>query len=212
MKTSRYLLCWFSVSALAAIALPLSGAMAAATANSPDEDARESEAVREAEQEQPAPVALLAVGDRAPLFSGHDQDRHKWKLSNHLGKSVVFLYFYPKDNTAGCTAEACGLRDNLVELKQLGVDVVGVSFDGKDSHKEFAFRNNLSFPLLADTDGQIADAYGARMVGDKKMDRRISFLIGLDGKIVHITDSPEPAIHVREMVAAVAKLTGKVAP
>ena len=121
----------------------------------------------------------------------------------------MLLYFYPKDNTAGCTDEACKLRDNLVELKQVGVDVVGVSFDGRDSHKEFAFRNNLSFPLLADTSGEIADAYGARMGEDKKMDRRVSFLIGLDGRIIHVTDSPNPAVHLKEMMAAIAKLTGK---
>jgi thioredoxin-dependent peroxiredoxin len=182
MKTSRHFFCWIAAAALAVTALPLSA------------------------------VPLFSVGDRAPLFSGHDQDGHAWKLSDHLGKGFVFLYFYPKDNTTGCTAEACSLRDNLVELKQLGVDVVGVSFDGKDSHKEFAFRYNLSFPLLADADGQIANAYGARMSGDAKLDRRISFLIGLDGKILHITDSPNPAVHLREMMAVVAKFTGSVAP
>jgi peroxiredoxin Q/BCP len=180
MKISRHLFCWISAAALAAAALPLSA------------------------------KPLLSVGESAPLFSGKDQDGHTWKLANHLGKGLVFLYFYPKDNTTGCTAEACGLRDNLVELKQVGVDVVGVSFDGKDSHKEFAFSNNLSFPLLADTSGEIADAYGARMNGETKMDRRISFLIGMDGRIIHITDSPNPAVHLKEMMTAVAKLTGKV--
>jgi peroxiredoxin Q/BCP len=211
MKTSRPLLVWFS-----AAALPLCAALAVATADPPDDDARALEALRQAEQAQPPLTApakpLLSVGQLAPLFSGRDQDGHTWKLADHLGKSVVFLYFYPKDNTAGCTAEACSLRDNLVELKQLGVDVVGVSFDGKDSHKAFAFRYNLSFPLLADTDGQIADAYGARMSEDNKMDRRMSFLIGLQGQIIHMTDSPDPAVHLKEMMAAVAKLTAKVAP
>jgi thioredoxin-dependent peroxiredoxin len=196
MKTSRQLLCWIS-----AVTLPLSATLL--TAGSPDDDTRSLEAMHKAEQK-------LSVGDFAPHFSGHDQDGHTWKLSHHLGKNIVFLYFYPKDNTAGCTTEACSLRDNLVELKQVDVDVVGVSFDGKNSHKEFAFANNLSFPLLADTDGHIANAYGARM-GDKKMDRRVSFLIGLDGRIIHITDSPDPAVHMREMMAAIAKLNGKAA-
>src|ERR1700733_2213234 len=133
MKTSRHLFCWISAVALAAAALPLLA------------------------------KPLLSTGEDAPLFSGKDQDGHTWKLADHLGKGFVFLYFYPKDNTAGCTSEACSLRDNLVELKQVGVQVVGVSFDGRKSHQEFAFANNLSFPLLADTSGQIADAYGARM-------------------------------------------------
>jgi peroxiredoxin len=247
----------------------------------------------------------------------------------------VFLYFSPKDDTAGCTAEACGLRDNMVELRQAGVDVVGVSFDGQDSHKNFIFKYNLDFPLLSDTNGAIADAYGARMgehkdvssstfsadeikdlsglinrlrgrsdpasaflwtsfskseqsslasyqplspssraaeeivvqefqkliVGpglykvkrfkgvalrpetidlikqgptgarlvrlnrllledayplelsrNQEMDRRISFFIGLDGQIIHVTDSPDPAVHVRELATAMSKLGGKASP
>jgi len=124
----------------------------------------------------------------------------------------VLLYFYPKDDTRGCTAEACSLRDNMVDFKEAGVEVVGVSFDPKDSHKKFIFKYNLNFPLLADTSGSIADAYGARMGKDKEMDRRISFLIGLDGKILHVTDSPDPAVHLKEIKAEIAKLKGKVTP
>jgi peroxiredoxin Q/BCP len=125
---------------------------------------------------------------------------------------VVLLYFYPKDDTRGCTTEACSLRDNMVDFKAAGVDVVGVSFDGKESHKRFIFKYNLNFPLLADTSGAIADAYGARVEEDKKMDRRISFLIGLDGKILHVTDSPDPAVHLKEMREAIGQLKGKVSP
>jgi len=270
------------------------------------------------------------AGQDAPLFSGQDQDGIPWKLSDHIGKRVVFLYFYPKDDSAGCTAEACSLRDKMFELKQAGVDVVGVSFDDQDTHKSFIFKYNLDFPLLADTNGVIADTYGARMgeprkkgswafskdeikdwpglinrwkgssdpvsaylwqsllkpeqawlkndqpvhptvqeivvqalnkvvggpsiyqekrfkdvsvrtetamlVKQKKkptgsnlahlnrllledafpleitriqeIDRRRSFLIGLDGKIIHVTDSPDPAVHLKELTAALAKLRG----
>src|ERR1700678_3716582 len=140
MNVSRHLRCWICAAALAA-ALPLSAG--------------------------PPPIL---VGQDAPLFSGQDQDGSHWKLSDHIGKQVVFLYFYPKDDTTGCTAEACSLRDNVAELKQAGVDVVGVSFDDKDTHKNFIFKYNLNFPLLADTGGVIADAYGARMGEHKKMD------------------------------------------
>jgi thioredoxin-dependent peroxiredoxin len=306
MKTSRSLLCWICAAALAA-ALPLLA-------------------------EPPRPDL---AGQDAPLFSGQDQDGNHWKLSDHVGKQVLFLYFYPKDDTAGCTAEACSLRDNMVELKQAGVEVVGVSFDDKDTHKNFAFKYNLDFPLLADTNGAIADAYGARRGEHQKMDsatfsvdeikdlpglinrwreqsdpasaflwksltksgqswliryqpsapsskqaqgvvvqalkkiirgpciykvkrfkgvslrpettdlikqspkghslvrlnrllledayplelsrnqridRRVSFLIGLDGKIIHVTDSPDPAVHLKELAAAMAKLKGNVSP
>src|ERR1700677_3876653 len=90
-----------------------------------------------------APPVPAPEGGSAPAFSGRDQDGHAWKLSDHIGKKVVFLYFYPKDDTAGCTLEACSLRDNMFELKQEGVDVVGVSFDDQASHQKFIFKYNL---------------------------------------------------------------------
>jgi thioredoxin-dependent peroxiredoxin len=305
IKASRHLLCWLCATALAA-AFPLL-----------------------AEDPLPAP------GQDAPSFSGQDQDGIPWKLSDHIGKKIVFLYFYPKDDSAGCADEACSLRDNMFELKQAGVEVVGVSFDDKDAHKNFIFKYNLDFSLLADTSGAIADAYGVRMgeqnkaasstflvdeikdlpglikrwkaksdpasallwkslskpeqsllksyqpsepsskeaqeivvqalnkaIGgpciskDKKlkgvsvrpetidlmkqnpkgrnlallnrllledaypeelsrnqrMDRRVSFLIGLDGKIIHVTDLPDPAAHVKALAAALAKMKGNAAP
>jgi peroxiredoxin len=305
MKT-RYLLCWICAAALAA-ALPLLA-------------------------EDP----LARAGQDAPLFSGQDQDGAPWRLGDRLGKQIVFLFFYPTDNEADCTAEACSLRDHMAELKQAGVVVVGVSFDDKDTHKDFIFRYNLDFSLLADTYGVIADAYGARMgehnkmgasafsadeikdvpgllkrwsdgsdpasaflwkslsksdqvllksyppssrqtqevvaqslnqiIGgpsiynvkrfkgvslrpetaailklkkkekptganlalfnrllledayplelarNQRMDRRVSFLVGMDGKIIHVTDSPEPAMHVKELTTAIAKLRDKVSP
>jgi peroxiredoxin Q/BCP len=149
------------------------------------------------------------VGDKAPRVQGPDQEGKTWKLASEIGKNVVLLYFYPKDDTPGCTKEACGLRDRLGDLKAQGVDVIGVSFDSVDSHKSFVFKYGLNFPLIADTNGKIADAYGARMGPDKKMARRVSFLIGLDGKIVHITDSPNPDVHLQEMQSAIKSLNGK---
>ena len=146
------------------------------------------------------------VGDKAPLIEGRDQDGKKWKLAEDVGKKVVLLYFYPKDDTPGCTKEACGFRDRMAELKNQGVEVIGVSFDNADSHKKFIFKYNLNFPLLADTDGSIADAYGVRRAPDRKMDRRVSFLIALDGTIAHITDSPSADTHLSEMEEAAAKL------
>jgi thioredoxin-dependent peroxiredoxin len=154
----------------------------------------------------------LTVGDEAPLFSGHDQDGNKFNLKSQIGKSIVLLYFYPKDDTRGCTAEACGLRDKMTEFKQRDVEVIGVSFDDADSHQKFVFKYNLNFPLLTDTKGEIADAYGVRMGPDKNMARRVSFLVGLNGKIIHITDSPDPAVHLREMTEAIGHMEGKTWP
>jgi thioredoxin-dependent peroxiredoxin len=145
------------------------------------------------------------AGDIAPLIEGKNQDGKTWKLADDIGKKVVLLCFYPKDNTKGCTKEACGLRDRMGELARDNVEVVGVSFDSSESHQAFISKFSLNFPLLADTDGKIADVYGTRMPG-KNMDRRVSFLIGLDGRIVHVTDTPSADVHLAEMQEAVAKL------
>ncbi len=145
------------------------------------------------------------VGDTAPLVQGKDQDGKEWKLADVVGKKVVLLYFYPKDDTPGCTKEACGFRDRIADLKKDNVEVIGVSFDSPESHQKFISKFHLNFPLIADTDGAIADAYGARMTG-KGMARRTSFLIGLDGKIVHVTDTMSADTHLSEMKDAVASL------
>src|SRR2546423_5899975 len=112
------------------------------------------------------------VGAKAPLFEGKDKDGKTWKLADELGKKVVLLYFYPKDDTPGCTKEACGFRDKISDLKKQNVEVVGVSFDSTDSHQKFISKYNLNFPLLADTDGKIADAYSVKIAG-RNMARRV---------------------------------------
>jgi peroxiredoxin Q/BCP len=151
-------------------------------------------------------AAMPKVGDTAPLFVGQDQDGKTVKLADLIGKKIVLLYFYPKDFTGGCTKEACGFRDRMGELKTNNVEVIGVSFDSADSHKKFiAARYNLNFTLLADPEGKIVAAYDVKMPG-REMSRRVSFLIGLDGKIVHVTDAMNPQMHFDEMKAAIAGL------
>jgi peroxiredoxin Q/BCP len=144
-------------------------------------------------------------GDTAPLFTGQDQDGKDFKLADLVGKKIVLLYFYPKDFTGGCTKEACSFRDGFEEFATNNVEIVGVSFDSADSHLQFIAKYKLNFTLLADTDGKIADIYGVRMAG-KNMARRVSFLIGLDGKIVHVTDTGNPDVHLAEMKEAIAGL------
>jgi peroxiredoxin Q/BCP len=158
-----------------------------------------------------AATALAAVpkaGDTAPLFTGQDQDGKAVKLAGLIGKKIVLLYFYPKDFTGGCTKEACGFRDRMGELQKDNVEIIGVSFDSAESHKKFIADYKLNFTLLADADGKVADAYGVRMEG-KNMAKRVSFLIGLDGKIVHVTDAGNPDTHVSEMKDAIAGLKKK---
>src|SRR5690242_1738308 len=145
------------------------------------------------------------VGDKAPMITGKDQQGKSWSLADHLKKHAVLLYFYPKDDSKGCTIEACGFRDRMSELTKDNVEVVGVSFDNEDSHQKFIAKLNLNFTLHADTDGKIAETYGAKMP-DKNMPRRVSFLIDKDGTIKHVTDTGNAETHLAEMKEAVEKL------
>ena len=145
------------------------------------------------------------VGDTAPVFSGTDQDGKQFNLADLIGKKVVLLYFYPKDFTGGCTREACGFRDRMGEFQTNDVAVVGVSYDSAESHKKFIAKYNLNFPLIADPDGKIVATYDVKLPV-MKLAKRVSFLIGLDGKIVHVTDAMNPQTHFDEMQAAIAAL------
>jgi peroxiredoxin Q/BCP len=145
------------------------------------------------------------AGDSAPLFTGQDQDGKEFKLADLIGKKIILLYFYPKDFTSGCTKEACGLRDRMGELQTNNVTVIGVSHDSVDSHKKFAEEYKLNFTLVTDPDGKIIAAYDAKMPV-MNLSKRVSFLIGLDGKIVHVTDAMNPQTHFDELQAAIAGL------
>ncbi len=147
-------------------------------------------------------AVIPAAGDKAPAFAAPDQDGKTVSLADFAGKKIVLLYFYPKDFTGGCTKEACGLRDRMGDLRTNNVEVIGVSFDSADSHKKFIEKYNLNFTLLADTDGKIAEAYDVKMPV-MKMAKRVSFLIGTDGKIVHVTNAGNPETHFKEMQAAI---------
>jgi peroxiredoxin Q/BCP len=150
-------------------------------------------------------AAMPKAGDTAPLFTGTDQNGKDFKLADLIGKKIVLLYFYPKDFTGGCTKEACSFRDGFEDFATNNVEIVGVSFDSADSHLQFIAKYKLNFTLLADTNGIIAKAYDVKMP-IMNMANRVSFLIGLDGKIVHVTDTGNPDVHLAEMKAAIAGL------
>jgi len=150
-------------------------------------------------------AAMPKAGDPAPLFTGLDQDGKEFKLADLVGKKIVLLYFYPKDFTGGCTKEACGFRDRTGELQTNNVAVIGVSHDSVESHKKFVEEYKLNFTLIADPDGKIIEAYDVKMPM-VSMSKRVSFLIGLDGKIVHVTDAMNPQTHFNEMKEAIAGL------
>ena len=131
---------------------------------------------------------ILSVGKTAPAFTLHNQDGEKISLKDFKGKTKVLIYFYPKAMTPGCTVQACGLRDGLKTLKSLGIEVLGISTDSVARLKKFQEKENLNFTLLSDEDHQVAEKYGVwglkKMAGREYMGlKRVSFLIGIDGKI-----------------------------
>ncbi len=146
----------------------------------------------------------LSKGDQAPDFTSTDQDGNPIKLSNFRGKKII-LYFYPKDNTPGCTAESCNLRDNYQELQKQGYVVLGVSSDSEKSHKKFIEKYELPFPLIADTDKSVHEAYGTwgekSMYGRKYMGTfRTTFVIDENGKISEVIEKVKTNDHTAQIL------------
>lgn len=149
-------------------------------------------------------MSKLQIGDPAPAFKGLNQEGKEISLDQFKGKKVA-LYFYPKDDTPGCTAEACNLRDNEMALKAKGIAVVGVSSDSVKSHQKFASKYSLPFDLLADEDKSVHEAYGTwvekSMYGRKYMGTaRITFLIDEAGKIEKIIEKVDTKNHTAQLI------------
>jgi thioredoxin-dependent peroxiredoxin len=154
-------------------------------------------------------MALLEPGTKAPEFTTVDQSGNKVTLKEYRGKKVV-LYFYPKDDTPGCTKEACAFRDSFESFKGLGVEILGVSVDNEKSHKSFAEKFKLPFKLLADTDKKIVTAYGVwgekSMYGRKYMGtNRVTYLINESGHIAAVFPKVKPQEHSAEILAMVSQ-------
>ncbi|MYS19089.1 peroxiredoxin Q/BCP [Streptomyces sp. DvalAA-14] len=147
----------------------------------------------------------LQVGDKAPDFTLPDQSGTPVTLSDKLAQKAVVLYFYPKDNTRGCTAEACSFRDSYESFTDAGAEVIGVSSDSVASHEKFAGANALPFVLLADTDKAVRKQYGATTLG--VVPGRITFVIDQEGVIRHTFSSmTNVGAHVDEALAVVKGL------
>jgi len=142
------------------------------------------------------------VGDQAPGFDGVTHAHGTLTLSRLRGKPVV-LYWYPKDDTTGCTIEACNFRDDHAALRAAGAEVIGISCDTLDSHRAFADRFDLPFPLVADTSGAITRAYGVPLGvdGNGMWPKRWTFLIGPDGVVVRKWERVDVKMHSKEILA-----------
>lgn len=150
----------------------------------------------------------MEIGDKIPEILGRDANGKEIKSSDYLGKKFA-LYFYPKDNTPGCTSQACSLKDGYSDLQNAGLEVIGVSVDDEKSHQKFITKYELPFPLIADTDKKLVEAFG--VWGEKKMygrtyfgTYRTTFIIDEEGKVEHIITPKN--IKVKEHAAQLLKL------
>jgi len=149
---------------------------------------------------------ILKIGEDAPTFTLPDSQGNQVSLDDYKGKWAV-LYFYPKDDTPGCTKEACQFRDDFKTLEALGAKVIGISIDDSFSHQKFAEKYNLPFPLLSDASGEVADRYGAlNNFLVIKLAKRYTYLINPQGKIAKIYLSVDTSKHSQEIIEDLKKL------
>jgi peroxiredoxin Q/BCP len=147
-----------------------------------------------------------AVGDPAPTFELRDAEGRAHRLADYAGRWLA-LYFYPKDETPGCTAQACNLRDGFAEFQRRGVALLGVSLDDPASHAAFAARHRLPFPLLSDPDGHVAGAYGALWaLGPFRFAKRHTYLIDPRGRIALALLSVTPGTHAADVLAEIDRI------
>lgn len=158
---------------------------------------------RHASGSEPAGGAprLLAVGSQIPDLTGTDQRGQVLRLASKVGHPCL-VYFYPKDGTPGCTKEACAFRDVWQRFEQQGVALLGVSRDDSASHAQFAEAHHIPFPLIADTDGKWATAFGVPSNSGKSA--RVSFLFDASGKLAHVYPNVDPGVHATQVLSDVA--------
>jgi peroxiredoxin Q/BCP len=149
--------------------------------------------------------AAAQVGDPAPDFTAVSSAGSPVHLKDEIGKAPIVLYFYPKDDTPGCTKEACSIRDNFTAFRKLNATVFGVSYDSVESHKKFIEKYHLPFLLLSDSDRKIAKLYGADGLLFAK---RMTFVVDKAGKIAWINPKVDPATHSAELENVLARLNG----
>ena len=152
----------------------------------------------------PARADALKVGDKAPDVTAPLSDGTTFRLSAWLDRAPLVLYFYPKDNTPGCTKEACSLRDDFPSFQGMKATVIGVSYDGVASHKKFIAKYKLPFPLASDEDKKVAKAFG---VDGLLFAHRATFIVGKDGTILYVNPAVDPKTsskEVRDFLAALA--------
>lgn len=147
----------------------------------------------------------LKVGDKVPLFSLKDQDGQTFNMEDHLGKKNLVIFFYPKDNTPGCTKEACSFRDRYEEFTDLGAEVIGISADSEKSHHKFAAKYRLPFTLLADTDNKVRRLFKVEGNLFNLLPGRETYVVNKKGRVAMVFNSVNAAQHMRKALKTLQK-------
>lgn len=147
----------------------------------------------------------LKVGDVIPRFAAKDADGNQFESQSIIGKKAAIIYFYPKDDTSQCTAQACGFRDNYADFVNLDVEVIGISSDSVNSHQEFVQKYNLPFVLLSDSDSTIRELFGVPSKIFGLLPGRVTYLVNKQGVIQEVFDSILGMKHVAKMIEKVIK-------
>jgi peroxiredoxin Q/BCP len=148
----------------------------------------------------------LIIGDKIPIFSAKDANGNNFDSALFIGKKPIVIYFYPKDNTPGCTAQACSFRDQYEDFKDLGAEVIGISSDSSSSHQKFSSQYKLPFILLADTDKKIRELFGVPASFLGLMPGRVTYVANKEGNITMIFDSLLATKHISKALEAIKKM------
>jgi peroxiredoxin Q/BCP len=151
-------------------------------------------------------MQTIKVGDKMPIFGAKDQDGNDFYIESVLYKKILVIYFYPKDETPGCTRQACSFRDEYEDIKNAGAEVVGISGDSSKSHKKFAQNHKLPFTLLSDNDKSIRKLFGVPSVMLGLIPGRVTYVIDLKGIVQMVYDSMDASQHIPKSLEAIQKL------
>ena len=151
-------------------------------------------------------MEVIKVGDKMPIFGAKDQDGNDFYIESVLYKKIIVIYFYPKDETPGCTKQACSFRDEYEDIKKAGAEVIGISGDSPNSHKKFAQNHKLPYTLLSDKDKSIRKLFGVPSIMLGLIPGRVTYVIDLKGIVQMVYNSMDASQHIPKSLAAIQKL------
>jgi peroxiredoxin Q/BCP len=151
-------------------------------------------------------MQTIKVGDKMPIFGAKDQDGNDFYIESVLYKKILVIYFYPKDETPGCTRQACSFRDEYEDIKNAGAEVIGISGDSTKSHKNFAQNHKLPYKLLSDNDKNIRKLFGVPSIMLGLIPGRVTYVVDLKGIVQMVYDSMDASQHIPKSLEAIQKL------